>query len=150
MSKLSNVVDTDVVKKIVYNQLVTNVANVNAIDSNKLMRKADFKIKELEDKYLTTPEFNKFSAEIFVEKLKQAKLKTKSCITNFITKTSFDEKLRTTNNKVTTSNQTKHLEDEMKLIDLSKRYSQIPITEFDFVLDRMYFISNDGYNASFK
>lgn len=150
MSKLSNVVDTDVVKKIVYNQLVTNVANVNAIDSNKLMRKADFKIKELEDKYLTTPEFNKFSAEIFVEKLKQAKLKMKSCITNFITKTSFDEKLRTTNNKVTTSNQTKHLEDEMKLIDLSKRYSQIPIKEFDFVLDRMYFISNDGYNASFR
>ena len=150
MSKLSNVVNTNVVKKIVYNQLVTNVANVNAIDSNKLMRKADFKIKGLEGKYITTPEFNKFSAEIFDEKLKQPKLKTKSCITNFITKTSFDEKLRTTNNKVNTSNQTKHLEDEMKLIDLSKRLSQIPIKEFGFLVDRMYFISNDGYNASFR
>ena len=150
MSKLSNVVNTNVVKRIVYNQLVTNVANVNAIDSNKLMRKADFKIKGLEGKYITTPEFNKFSAEIFDEKLKQPKLKTKSCITNFITKTSFDEKLRTTNNKVNTSNQTKHLEDEMKLIDLSKRHSQIPIKEFGFLVDRMYFISNDGYNASFR
>ena len=85
MSKLSSVVDTNVFKKTVNDPLVTKV---NAIDSNKLIRKTDCntKIKELEYKYITTPEFNKFSGEMIDGKLKQAKLKIK-----FITKTSFEK-----------------------------------------------------------
>ena len=42
------------------------------------------------DKYITTPEFNKLSAEVFNLKLKQADL---------VTKTDFDGKLRSQNQK---------------------------------------------------
>ena len=58
------------------------------------------------DKYITTPEFNKLSAEVFNLKLKQADL---------VTKTDFDGKLRSQNQKKN-SNETKHLlvENELK------------------------------------
>ena len=42
------------------------------------------------DKYITTPEFNKLSAEVFNLKLKQADL---------VTKSDFDGKLRSQNQK---------------------------------------------------
>ena len=71
--------------------------------------KTDFdkKISELEkkitdhnhDKYITTPEFNKLTAENFAARLAQA---------NLITKTDFDAKLSSLNKKIT-SNKTKHL-----------------------------------------
>ena len=58
--------------------------------------KTDFstKIGEIEkkisdydhDKYITTPEFNKLTAESFVSRFAQASLATKSDITNFVKK----------------------------------------------------------------
>ena len=65
------------------------------------------KISELEkkltdynhEKYITTPEFNKLTAENFATRLAQA---------NRITKTDFDVKLSGLNRKIT-SNKTKHL-----------------------------------------
>ena len=67
----------------------------------------DTKISELEKKitdhkhgkYITTPEFNKLTAENFAARLAQA---------NLITKTDFDAKLSSLNRKIT-SNKTKHL-----------------------------------------
>ena len=58
------------------------------------------------DKYITTPEFNKFTAEVFDER---------SARGNLLTKTDFDTKLISLNNKVS-SNKTKHLlvENELK------------------------------------
>ena len=58
------------------------------------------------DKYITTPEFNKLTAENFAARLAQA---------NLITKTDFDAKLSSLNRKIT-SNKTKHLliENELK------------------------------------
>ena len=52
------------------------------------------------DKYITTPEFNKLTAENFAARLKQINLATKSDIDNFVKKTDFGNKLRdVTSNK---------------------------------------------------
>ena len=58
------------------------------------------------DKYITTPEFNKLTADNFAARLAQA---------NLITKTNFDAKVSSLNRKIT-SNKTKHLlfENELK------------------------------------
>ena len=62
--------------------------------------------KHNHDIYITTPEFNKLSAENFDARVKQA---------NLVTKTDFDDKLKSLNQKIN-SNKTKHLlaEDELK------------------------------------
>ena len=64
------------------------------------------------DKYITTPEFNKFTAESFDLRLKRENLASKSDIANFIKKTDFDNKL-----KDVTSN-------ENELNELSKNLKQ--------------------------
>ena len=58
------------------------------------------------DKYITTQEFNKLTAQNFAARLKQA---------NLLTKTDFDDKLKSLNQKIN-SNKTKNLlvEDELK------------------------------------
>ena len=81
-------------------------------------KKTDYntKINEIEkkitdhdhDKYITTPEFNKLTAENFAARLAQANLASKSDIANFVKKTDFDDKLKNLNKKVT-SNKSKHL-----------------------------------------
>ena len=50
------------------------------------------------DKYITTSEFNKLTVENFAARLNEA---------NFVTKTSFDDKLKSLNQNIT-SNKTKH------------------------------------------
>ena len=52
LKKLSDVVDIDVIKETVYEQLFTNV---NDSDTSKLFKKTDYntKILKIEDKYLT-------------------------------------------------------------------------------------------------
>ena len=76
---------------------------------NSLVKKTDYdtKINEIEkkitdhnhDKYITTPEFNKLTAENFAARLAQV---------NLVTKTDFEDKLINLNKK-TNSNKTKHL-----------------------------------------
>ena len=58
------------------------------------------------DKYITTQEFNKLTAQNFAARLKQA---------NLLTKTDFDDKFKSLNQKIN-SNKTKNLlvEDELK------------------------------------
>ena len=91
------------------------------------------KINEVEnkipnhDKYITTPEFNKSTAENFAARLKQA---------NLISKIDFDNKLTSFNKKIT-SNKTKYLEGQKKLNNLTTN-------DYNFFLRRMYFTSNDG------
>ena len=62
------------------------------------------------DKYITTPEFNKLTAENFAARLVQA---------NLVTKTDFDNNLSSLNNKIT-PNKTKHLiiENEFKKLNV--------------------------------
>ena len=45
-------------------------------------------------KDITTPEFNKLTAEIFANRLAQANLLSKKDIATFIRKTDFDDKLK--------------------------------------------------------
>ena len=89
---------------------VTNVATTSActVIENKilgvsnLVKKTDYntKINGIEkkitdhnhDTYITTPEFNKFTAKIFPLRLKRANLASKSGIANFLNKTDFDNK----------------------------------------------------------
>ena len=174
LSKLSDVVKNDVVKKTVYNKLVAKVDNIDTSDfvlktkyqtdktelekkipdvtdfvkktkltelenkipdvsglatksaltavENKipgvssLVKKTNYntKVTEIEnelpdhnhDKHITTPEFNKLTAENFAARLKQA---------NLVTNTDFYDKLKSLNQKIN-SNKTKHLlvENEFK------------------------------------
>ena len=84
-------------------------------DVNSLVKITVYwKISEIEkkltdhnhDKYITTPEFNKLTAEDFDARVSRA---------NLVTKTDFDDKLKSLNQK-TNSNKTKHLlvENELK------------------------------------
>ena len=100
--------------------LATNLALIaveNKIpDASSLVKKIDFntKVSEIETKladhnngkYIPTSEFNKLTAQIFAARLAEV---------NLITKTDFDDKLKSLNQKVN-SNNTKHLlvEDELK------------------------------------
>ena len=68
-------------------------------------------------KYITTPEFNKLTAENFRARLKQANLATKGNIADFVKMINFDDKLKDLYKKVT-SNKSKHVlvENEFKKI----------------------------------
>ena len=123
LSKLSGVAKNNVVKKTVYDKLVEKVNN---IDTNGLVLKTKYDTdkSELEkkflnyqacekkltdhnlDKYITTSEFNKLTAEKSAARLKYR---------NLVTKTDFDDKLKSLNQK-NNSNETKHLlvENELK------------------------------------
>ena len=71
LSKLSNVVDNDVAKKTVYNQLVTKV---NAINSSKLVKKLTTtqKLRKFQIKFLIikTPKFNNSAKQNSNKRLK--------------------------------------------------------------------------------
>ena len=96
------------------------------------------KISEIEneipnhDKYITTPEFNKLTAESFTAWLEQADL---------VNTTDFDNKL-TSFNRWITSDKTKLLEDQKKLDSLITK-------DYNVFLDRIYFTSNDGSEKTF-
>ena len=92
---------------------------------NKKISKVERKIPN-HDKYITTPEFHKFTAENFTTRLKQA---------NLVTKTDFDNKL-TSFNKQITPNKTKHLEVQKKVDNLITK-------DYNFFLGRIYFTNND-------
>ena len=82
---------------------VTAVENKIPSGSN-LVKKIDYNTKNNEiekkiidynhDKFITTPEFNRFTKEIFDLKLKRANLASKSDIDNFVNKTDFDTNLK--------------------------------------------------------
>ena len=127
MSKLSNVVTNEVVRKTKYNKLVTKVDNIDTSDfvlktkyntyetelENKipsiitLVKKTDYntKITEIENKYIDASEFNTLATNFFNVRLAQA---------NLITKTNFDAKLSNINRKIT-ENESKHLLIESEL-----------------------------------
>ena len=84
------------------------------------------------DKYITSPEFNKLTAESFAARLKQA---------NLVTKTDFDNKLTSSNRRIT-PNKTKNLEVQKKLNNLITK-------DYNFFLGRIYFTSNGGSQNTF-
>ena len=112
---------------------------------SNLVKKTGFntKINEIEnkitdhdhDKYITTPEFNKLTAENFAARLAQANLASKSDIANFVKKTDFDDKLKNLNKKVT-SNKTKHL-----LVE--NEFKKLQTFDSSLFIGQSYF-NNDG------
>ena len=60
------------------------------------------------DKYMSTQEFNELIADNFTARLAQVNLATNNDIVNFVKKTDFDDKLKSSN-KNFTSNKTKHV-----------------------------------------
>ena len=152
LSKLSDVVKNDVIKKDVYNAKIKNIedeisditnlatnttlnAKINEVKGeipsitnlattaaltaaenkipnvSNLVKKTYYntKINEFEkkitdhdhsNKYITTPEFNKLTAENFAAELKQVNVASKCDIFNLVNKTYFDEKIKNLNKKL--------------------------------------------------
>ena len=104
-------------EKLATTTALTAVEN-KTLNVSKLIKKTDYntKINEIEkkitdhdhDKYITSPEFNKLTAEYFAAILKRANLVSKNEIAKFVNKTDFDNKLISLNKK-NNSNKTKHL-----------------------------------------
>ena len=96
------------------------------------------KISEVEnkipnqDKYITTPEFNKLTARSFSARLNQA---------NIMTKVVFDNKLTSCNGRIT-SNKTKYLE-------VKKKLGSVIANDHNFFLGTIYFTSNDRSQNTF-
>ena len=95
LNKLSNVVKNEVIKKTKYNELVKKVNAIKITDTSNLVNQPDYdtKINKIEkksidhdhsNKYITTQEFNKLTAENFAPRLVQEKLVSKADITDFI------------------------------------------------------------------
>ena len=90
--------------------LIITVVENKIPNGSNLVKKTEYntKISEVEKKItdhnhdtcITTPEFNKFTPEIFDFRLKRANLTSKSDIANFVKKTDFDNELKdATSNK---------------------------------------------------
>ena len=106
------------------------------------------KLKKVTDldhsnKYITTEEFNKLMSQNFAARLAQANLASKNGIAALVKTTEFDDKLKDLNKKVT-SNKTKRIEAK-QTTDLTNKVTQIPEKGNDFLLGRMNFTGNDGY-----
>ena len=99
LSKLSDVVKNEVVKKTEYNELIKKFHAIQTTDASDLVEKNDYntKINEIEKKttdhdhakYITTQEFNKLTSDNFAARLPQAKLATKFDIAYFVKKNRF-------------------------------------------------------------
>ena len=134
LSKLSNEVKNDVVKKTVYDELVIKFNAIQTTDTSNLVKKSDYntKINEIEkkitdhdhDKYITTQEINELTSENFVTRLAQANLASKNDIAALVKRSDFDDKLKNLNKNVA-SNKRKHAEAEKKITDLTNKVTQI-------------------------
>ena len=84
LTKLGSVVDYDIVKKTVFDELVEIDNIVDAVDVSRFVEKAEEKVEEklkklkrkipTQDQYITTNDLNKFSGKLFDERLKQMNL----------------------------------------------------------------------------
>ena len=129
LSKLSNVVKNDVVKKTEYDELIKKVKNINTTDTSDLVKNTDYNTKIIgseknitdhdHDKYITSQEFNKLVSENFATRLAQANLAGKNDFTDFVKKTYFDDKIKKLNKNIP-SNKTKHVvENKLQTFDSS-------------------------------
>ena len=113
--------------------MVKNINTIQTTYTSDLVKQAGYntKIDEIEkkkidhdhEKYITTQEANKLTAENFAARLKQTNLKSKSNISDFLNKVYFDNILENLNKKVTL-NKSRHVEVN-NLDDLSKKVKLI-------------------------
>ena len=94
LSKLTNVLESDVIKKTEFDELVKKVNNISTTNTSNLVKKTEYntKINEIENKindhdhakYITTQELNKLTADIFTARLPPANLASKDDVAHFI------------------------------------------------------------------
>ena len=92
-------------------------------------------------KYITTPEFNKLTAETVAARLAQANLASKNDIANFVKKTNFGDKLKHLNKKIT-SNKRKNVLIENEFNELSEKVKAMPTKGLTKDLINRYSILN--------
>ena len=73
-----------------------------------------------------------------------SKFSKQNDIAAFEKRTDFDDKPKNLNKNVT-SNKTKYIEAEKTITDLRSKVTQISKKAYEFLLGRMYFPENDGY-----
>ena len=105
LSKLSDVIKNDVVKRIEHGELVKKVDNIKTTDTSDLVKKPEYdtKIGKIEkkildhnhDKYVTTPKFNKLMLDNLAARLNQANLASENDISEFINSSDLDKKIET-------------------------------------------------------
>ena len=120
----------------VLNRKISEVDN-EILSVSVFVKKIDYdaKIKEIEGKYFTTTDYNKFTSDILDVKIKQK---------DSVNKSNSDKKLININEK-TSSKKTKHKETDKKLTDLTKKLHKFKKMWYDFLLGRKYFTGDDGY-----
>ena len=110
MPKITNLATSTALNDKI-NEVENKIPNITNLATTTAVTALENKIPD-HSKYVTTPEFNKITAESFTARLAQANLASKNDIANFLKKTDFYDKLKTLNKKFT-SNETKHVFDEM-------------------------------------
>ena len=112
---------------------VSNLVKKKKNDYNTKISKIERKINDHNhDIYITTPEFNTFTAEMFAARLKEEDLADKSDIANFVKK---DLNLKNLNKKIT-SDKTKHVLVESELKKLQTFDSSLFIGQSYFNNDK--------------
>ena len=117
MPKITNLATSTALNDKI-NEVENKIPNITNLTTTTAVTAVENKIPD-HSKYVTTPEFNKITAESFTARLAQVNLASKNDIANFLKKTDFYDKLKTLNKKFT-SNETKHVFDEMnkKITDI--------------------------------
>ena len=114
LSKLTDVVTNEIVKKTEYDELIRKCNAIQTINTGNLVKKANYntKINEIEKKtsdhdhgeYITTQGFIRLRKDNFTASLKQAKLAGKNNNSDSVKKKNFfDIKLINTNQKFTSN-----------------------------------------------
>ena len=104
---------------------IPNVSNSVKNDYNTKISEIKKKIIDHDhDKYITPPEFNKWTAERFSVRFTLANLASKIDIANLVKKTDLDDKLLSFNKRIN-SNKTKHVLVENKLNELPKKVEAV-------------------------
>ena len=119
LSKLTNIVKIDVVKKTEYDELVKNFNAIQTTDNSNWVKKTycNTEKNEMEkkntdydhDKYITTQEVNKIMSKSFAARWAQANLASKNDNVALVKKTDFYDKLKNLNKKGT-RNKAKHVD----------------------------------------
>ena len=105
------------------NEVKSKILNIANLATTNALAAVENK-KPDHSNYISTPEFDKLTAENFAARLAQENLTNKNGIANFVKKTDFDNKLRNLNKKIT-SNKTKYALFENELNELSKKVETI-------------------------
>ena len=88
--------------------------------------------------------FNKLMSEDSAARIAQANLGSKNDIADFVKRIDTDDKLKNANKNIT-ANKTKHVDSQNKITDLTNTVVQISEKGYKFLLGRIYFAVNNGY-----